>query len=166
MPITPFHGGVGLICKGPLAERFSFTIFVATQIAIDFESGYFLVTRQYPVHRFFHTFVGATVVCLAVAVVLRRPLERALRFAHAAGVASRWIRTSHAIPLRVALPSALVGVLGHVVPDAIMHADSRPFAPFTDANPFLGALSLGTLHLSLVLAGGLGLGWIALGRKA
>lgn len=61
MPVTPFHGGIGLACKGPLGARFSFTVFVATQIVIDLESGYFLFTGQYPVHRFLHTFLGSLV---------------------------------------------------------------------------------------------------------
>jgi hypothetical protein len=33
-------------------------------------------------------------------------------------------------------------------PIGIMHYDMAPFAPFTQANPLLGAISLGALHLS------------------
>jgi len=40
MPITPFHGGIGLAFKGPLDQRFSFSLFVLTQISIDLESAY------------------------------------------------------------------------------------------------------------------------------
>jgi hypothetical protein len=34
-----------------------------------------------------------------------------------------------------------------------MHTDSHPFRPFSEANPFLFALSLLSLHLGLVGAG-------------
>lgn len=161
MPITPFHGGIGLACKGPLGRRFSFTIFVATQVAIDLESAYHLFTHQYPVHRFFHTFLGASLVCLGVAVLLRRPCERLLQVLVKVGL-PRWLDVDHRISLAVALQSALVGMLGHVIPDAIMHADSRPLAPFSDANPFLHALSLSTLHLGLVALGVVGIVWLRL----
>ena len=37
-----------------------------------------------------------------------------------------------------------------------MHADIRPFAPFSDANALLGIVSLRALHLSCVIAGAVG----------
>jgi membrane-bound metal-dependent hydrolase YbcI (DUF457 family) len=53
-------------------------------------------------------------------------------------------------------------MLGHVIPDAIMHSDVRPLAPFSDENPFLGAVSLGSLHLALVVMGVLAIAWLRL----
>jgi hypothetical protein len=35
----------------------------------------------------------------------------------------------------------------------MMHADMKPFAPFNDANPLLGAVFLNTLHGFCVLTG-------------
>lgn len=162
MPITPFHGGIGLACKGPLARRFSFTIFTATQVAIDLESAFFLFSGQYPVHRFFHTFVGASLVCLAVALLARRPCEALLRAAaHALGDARpAWLDLNPSIARSTALWSALAGMLGHVIPDAIMHADARPFAPLSDANPLLGLISLANLHVGLLVLGAAGFGWM------
>jgi len=151
MPITPFHGGIGLAAKAPLARRFSFVLFAATQVAIDLESAYHLATGQYPIHTFFHTFIGATLVCLATVLLLRRPCER---FLERIGVRGD-------IPLSAAIVTAFFGVIGHVVPDAIMHSDVRPFAPFTDANPFLDAISLASLHLGLMALGAIGLMVIA-----
>ena len=60
--------------------------------------------------------------------------------------------------------SAIAGVVGHVVPDAMMHYDVRPFAPFSDANPFYEFVSLGALHLGLVVAGFLGALVVAFSR--
>jgi hypothetical protein len=161
MPITPFHGGVGLLCKPPLGRRFSFTVFVATQVVIDLESGYFLFTQQRPVHRFFHTFIGASLVCLFVAIALRRPCEAILR-AWPDDLWPRWLERDRAIPRSTALLTALLGMLGHVVPDSIMHADARPLAPFSDHNPLLGLLDLAELHLGLIALGVAGLVWLRL----
>ena len=64
--------------------------------------------------------------------------------------------------------AAITGLLGavfHVVPDAIMHPDVRPFAPFTDANPFFNLVAVGLLHLTLVVVGAVGLGLLALQRR-
>jgi len=45
-----------------------------------------------------------------------------------------------------------------------MHADMTPFAPFSQANPLLAAVPLGTLHLACIAAGFLGLTILALRR--
>jgi hypothetical protein len=37
--------------------------------------------------------------------------------------------------------------------DSVMHADMRPFAPFSDANPFLASISVEALQWSCVIAG-------------
>ena len=168
MPITPFHGGIGLAFKGPLARNFSFTIFTVTQVAIDLESGYFLFTGQQPVHRFFHTFIGASIACFAVALLLRPFCEAFLRRCARELGDERppWLELDARISHRAAFLSATVGMLGHVIPDAIMHADSRHFAPFSLANPFLNLLSLGDLHIGLTALGAFGFGWMLLAAKA
>lgn len=158
MPFTPFHLGVGLICKAPRPKRFSLTIFTTTQVAIDLESGFNLVFGRDPVHRFCHTFLGATLVCLVVALILRRPLETLSRLLRPM-LPPLWPMAPE-ITVRVALVSAAVGMVGHVIPDAIMHSDSRPFTPFSDTNPFLGVLSLEILHIGLMALGIAGLSWL------
>ena len=158
MPVTPFHGGIGLLCKPPLGRHFSFTLFFATQIAIDLESAYYLVRGEYPVHRFFHTFVGAGLVCVVVALILRRPCEALVRALPREWPA--WVERTPGISVGTALLTALVGVVAHVVPDSIMHADARPLSPFSDRNPFLGVVSLGELHLGLICFGTIGILWL------
>jgi cytochrome bd-type quinol oxidase subunit 2 len=148
MPVTPFHGGLGLLGKGLAGPRFSFIAFCATQVAIDLESGYHLLRGDWPVHRLFHTAIGATLVCAFVVLALR------------------WLAARTRGPLRDDLASlvpragALVaigaGVLGHLVPDAIMHFDVQPLAPFSEANPLYDLVSLTTLHWGLVICGAVG----------
>ena len=59
----------------------------------------------------------------------------------------------------------LQGVIGHEY-SHIMHADMRPFAPWSDANPFLHRVSLGALHWGCVAAAVLGgLLWVVFLRR-
>jgi membrane-bound metal-dependent hydrolase YbcI (DUF457 family) len=139
MPVTPFHFGPGLLLRAAAPRHFSLTAFVATNVAIDLESGYFLFTGGWPVHRSLHTFLLATLVGLAVGWLVHRIRRRELRAALAGGV---------------------VGGLSHALMDGIMHADMNPLRPFADGNPFLLATSLATLHLFCVASGAIGMLWL------
>ncbi|MGD9905250.1 MAG: hypothetical protein AB7U83_17420 [Vicinamibacterales bacterium] len=163
MPVTPFHGGLGLLAKGIGPGRFSFVLFACTQVAIDMESGYYLLREEWPVHRLLHTLPGALVVSMAVALLMRRPVERVLSWLVAG-------RPDLAIDPQVThgatLTTGVLGAVCHVVPDGIMHSDVRPFAPFTDANPWSDLIALGPLHVALVVCGVVGVGLLALRGRA
>src|SRR3954467_4559030 len=62
MPLTPFHFGPGGALHVLAPKRISFLAFCACNVFIDVETLYFLLTNQYPLHRFFHTYVGATLM--------------------------------------------------------------------------------------------------------
>jgi membrane-bound metal-dependent hydrolase YbcI (DUF457 family) len=160
VPFTPFHGAIGLACKAVAPRRCSFTVFAATQVAIDLESGFNLLLGRDPVHRFCHTFLGAALVCLSVALVLRLPLERLRGLGWSA--LPTWWPPPCKLTVRVTLVSSVLGMLGHVIPDAIMHADCQPFAPFVSTNPFLGLVDFETLHLGLITMGVTSIVWIRL----
>jgi membrane-bound metal-dependent hydrolase YbcI (DUF457 family) len=145
VPVTPFHFGIGLLGKGVAPRTVSLCAFVASQLAIDCESAYFLfVAREWPVHRALHTFALATpvgaLVGLAVwaaARLIRWPLELAPLRADCAA--------------RPAIVGGLLGGLTHPLLDGVMHADTRPFRPFSQANPLHEAMGLGPLHLLCIL---------------
>lgn len=146
MPITPFHLGPGALVS--VGTGASFTAFLVANVVIDVESAYHLLTDRYPVHTFLHTFVGATIVAIATTLVLC-VVERWIR-AHRPFVkgqpTTRRLETSY-----VAIGGgAFAGAWSHVVLDGIMHADSRPFAPWSDANPLLRVIGLVPLHLACV----------------
>jgi len=161
MPVTPFHGGVGLALKAVAGRRFSFVLFCCTQVAIDLESAYHLFRDEWPVHRFFHTFIGAAIASTVAVFGLRPAVTAVLRHLARRPDLQRWIGAPD-ISVGTAIVTAIVGCVGHVVPDAIMHADVEPFAPFTSANPFHEALPVGTLHIVLVILGVVGFGMIFL----
>jgi hypothetical protein len=65
MPFTAFHFGPGAVFHAAAPKQVSFLAFCAANVLIDMESLYFMVTQQFPVHRFFHTYVGASVILLS-----------------------------------------------------------------------------------------------------
>jgi membrane-bound metal-dependent hydrolase YbcI (DUF457 family) len=148
MPFTPFHFGLGIAAKAAVPRGFSLILFIALQVVIDLESLFNLMRNRYPMHRFLHTFVGATLLAVASAA-LALPLLR-WRVLNAdpneGGSAGR--RT-----LLLLLATALFATWSHVVLDAIMHRDVQPFWPFAAENPLLGLVGVGALHLACVALG-------------
>ncbi len=145
MPFTPFHFGPGALVHSVAPKHVSFLAFCGANVLVDVEPLYFMLTHQYPIHRFFHTYVGSTVaagIFVAVFALVRRVVPRLLE---TFGLRSLSIRA-------VAL-CAILGTCSHVLLDSLMHADVEPFAPFSDANPLLGAVFLNTLHGFCLLAG-------------
>ena len=150
MPLTPFHLGPGALLT--VATGASFTAFLVANVLIDVESGYHLLTDQYPVHTFLHTFAGATIVAIATTLVtcaierwrrLRRPRNPDQ---------TRRSTTSYA----ALAGGAFAGAWSHVVLDAVMHGDVRPLAPWSEANPLYRVIGLWPLHGACVALGGLG----------
>jgi hypothetical protein len=159
MPITPFHLGIGALAKGAIPSRVSFVAFVASQVVIDCETAYYIVTRQWPLHRWAHTFalglpLGAAVgfgVWLTASAWRRGPLRRLPAAETARGPA---------------LLGGAIGGLTHPLLDGIMHTDIAPLRPFVEHNPLLGIFGLGALHMLCVLAGLLGIGLMTLRRQS
>jgi membrane-bound metal-dependent hydrolase YbcI (DUF457 family) len=148
MPFTPFHFGPGLALAG--ASRWiDFWAFCAANVLIDLESGWHLWRHEFPVHRFFHSFLGATLVILPAAMLALL----ATRIARRAGLA-RGPRPKAS--LAGAIIGAAAGAWSHVLLDAIMHDDMKPLAPWSAANPLLGLLSLEQLHNACLVAGAAG----------
>jgi len=53
---------------------------------------------------------------------------------------------------------AAAGALSHVALDSIMHADIRPLAPFSQANPTYGMVSIDLLQVICIITGVLAIG--------
>lgn len=149
MPVTPFHLGAGLLCKGAAPSRVSFLAFATSQAAIDLETAFYLATEGWPLHRELHTFALGTLAGLAAGVLVWS-VGRVVPY-----LANRWPVEFRLIP---ALVGGGIGGLTHALLDGMMHRDIKPFAPFTDENPLLlaiGVLPLHILCLIAALAGGL-----------
>lgn len=154
MPVTPFHFGPGAAIHSAAPRYISFLSFCAANVLIDIEPLYYMLTGQVRLHRFFHTYIGATLVAIAAVLLFRvaraTPLPDVLR----------WRELS----LRAVAIGAFLGTYSHIVLDSVMHADIRPFAPFSDANPLLALVSLRALHLFCLIAGALGVAVVLIRR--
>ena len=71
MPITPFNFGPGALFKTAAPRHVSRTAFALANGFIDLESILLFFLTGEPVHRFFHTLLGATLVALAAGVCKR-----------------------------------------------------------------------------------------------
>ena len=158
MPITPFHFGPGALLHAIAPRHVSFIAFCATNLLIDVESLYNLIHHRSPVHAFFHTYAGATLVALAC-VIAFAILIRASAMLPLPNLLA-WKQLGHR---QVAIGAAL-GAYSHVALDSLMHRDIAPLAPFTSDNGLLGLVSLGALHWACLLAGMLGLAILGIRR--
>ena len=150
MPFTPFHFGPGLLFKSISPARFSLATFVTTQVLIDCETLYFLVAREWPVHRFFHSLAGSLLVGLIVSGI-------AILGARLVGSeVLEFFRITDLSSLAIVMGGA-IGGLSHALLDNMMHNDSRLLYPL-DAGPELqGLVGLGNLHLGCLASGVIGL---------
>ena len=155
MPVTPFHFGPGFLIKSLLFKRFSFRIFVLSNVIIDLEPLYFILTNQYPLHRFFHTYLGATIIAVACIVVGRTVCYQ---------LTNLWNVIFKSLPIdnvKIATPalvsSAFVGTYSHVFLDSMMHRNLLPFSPWNNSNGLLYIVSYEQLHLFCLLAGLVGI---------
>jgi len=158
MPITPFHFGPAAAVKAAAPRHFSFTMFVFTNVVIDVEPLYFMLIEDWPIHRFCHTYLGATVAALACFFIGRPVCSSALRLWNSRldEAQSRWLGVETRIAALPALTGALIGGWSHVLLDSLMHPDMDPLAPFMKGNAMLQFVTLGQLELFCVVTGVLG----------
>ena len=156
MPFTPFHFGPGAALHSAAPRKISFLSFCAANVLIDFESLYYLRRGDYPVHRFFHTFVGAT-IAIAATVALFLLAKKCLAKTRFPNLF--WWKDLVWLPV---ITGAVLGGYSHILLDGIMHRDIHPLAPFSDANPFLEIIFVGRLHELCLASGLLGIAVIVL----
>ncbi|MCA9292701.1 MAG: hypothetical protein KDA20_02675 [Phycisphaerales bacterium] len=158
MPFTPFHFGPAAAAHAIAPKHISFLAFCSVNVLIDIEPLYFMLTDQYPLHRFLHTYLGASAaILLTLALFLA-----AQRLAQRIPLPNLFHWKQLTLP-SVALGAAL-GAFSHIALDSIMHADIHPLAPFSDTNALFRVISLRALHIGCVSAGLVGA--IALALRA
>ncbi len=149
MPFTPFHMGPGIFIKSLFQGGFSLMVFGWTQIIMDIQPLFVLLSGQGHLHGFSHTYIGASLIAVFSAVTGKHLSEY---FLTRYKVAKQGFR----ITWLVAVISAAIGAISHVVIDSIMHSDVEPYYPFYSVNPLLGMVSIPMLHNICLLSGALG----------
>lgn len=146
MPFTPLHLGPAVLIGFILLRYLELPTFIVAGVLVDLEPLTILVLGlPGPLHGFFHSLLGASVAAAMLAGVMLRvrgSLEPVYVFLRLEGDGR---------PRRF-LVAALLGTWSHVLLDAPLYGDLRPFYPF-GGNPFLGVdlyLGLGAYRFCLL----------------
>jgi hypothetical protein len=139
VPFTPLHMGPGIAIKALMQRKFSLVVFGWSQVVIDLQPLYVMLTDKGELHGFSHTYVGAALIGLFCALSGKYVGELGLRI----------IREPKYLPISwlVSFISAFIGTYSHVVIDSIMHSDIQPLAPISSNNILYGIVSIDTLHI-------------------
>jgi membrane-bound metal-dependent hydrolase YbcI (DUF457 family) len=129
MPLTPFHLGPGLLIGLLLLPYIDFPTFLIASVIVDVEPIVVLIFGlDYPLHGFFHSFLGGTIVALPLALVMnkiREPISPLISF----------FKIEQEISFKKILIAALSGIYLHILLDCPIYTDIQPFFPL-DFNPF------------------------------
>jgi hypothetical protein len=158
MPITPFHLGPGVAIKSFASKHVSFTIFAFTQILIDLEALYFFVQNDWHLHRYLHSYLGATIV-VGLSIAIGRPICQWFVKKWNDNLSKKqkeWLYVKPTISIKSAIMGSVLGAYSHVFLDSIMHYDIKPFSPFSDRNGLFGIITIDQLDLFCVLSGIIG----------
>jgi len=154
MPFTPFHFGPGLLIKGMIPASFSLSMYALANVAMDVEPLYHMLRGDTQLHGASHTLLGAGIIGAATVLSGRPLIRRAWR------LYERWSANAgkpfHLTGMQAWL-GAMLGTFGHLLMDAMMHADMHPFLPLTDANPWLEISWTEHVYLACVLSGMIGM---------
>lgn len=140
VPFTPFHFGPALFFGLLFVAFIDLPTFLVTNVIVDLEP--FLVVSlnlDYPLHGFFHSFIGGTLVGLALAFVMFK--LRRLTFA-----VMKFFRLEYEVSWKRVLAASLLGVYLHILLDAPLYMDIRPFYPF-NVNPLFHGGMTATIYV-------------------
>ncbi|MCK4927047.1 MAG: metal-dependent hydrolase [Candidatus Aenigmarchaeota archaeon] len=136
MPFTPFHLGPALFLGLMFFRYLNFPAFLIANVIVDVEPFVVLIFGlDYPLHGFFHSFLGGSLIALVLYLVMVRmyPYVRSVMDIFYVG---------QEMSRKKIMLSCFSGVYLHIILDSFIYADIMPFFPF-DANPFL-SLGIGS----------------------
>ena len=139
MPFTAFHLGPALLIGVILFPLFDLAAILICSVIVDLEPIYVLLfAQELPLHGFFHTFIGGTIVGIIVSFILwiARGLVQEILMVFKVEQKSSFVRI---------LYTSLFSVNFHIFLDSIFHADMQPFYPLI-INPFYGLISQGIIN--------------------
>lgn len=128
MPFTPFHLGPHALVGLPLGKRIDLPVFILANIFIDLEPLLVMIyALPYPVHGVMHSLLLSLLILIPLSLACY-PL-RGLFAALMSG-----LRLPYATSCKKMVISGVLGGWLHIITDAPMYADIRPFYP-SEANP-------------------------------
>jgi membrane-bound metal-dependent hydrolase YbcI (DUF457 family) len=130
MPFTPYHLGPGLFIGLLFLAFIDFPTFLVASVIVDVEP--FLVLAfnlNYPLHGFFHSFLGGTLVAVPLALVMYRIRDKFSPLLS-------FFKLEQKISFKRVLAAALFGIYIHILLDSRGYTDIQPFYP-SAYNPLL-----------------------------
>ena len=145
MPFTPYHFGPAVLIGVLLFPFIDFTTIVVASVILDLEPlAVIFLDLPLPLHAFFHTYLGATIVAIVLSICIypfRKYLNEIVSFFGLRQESS----------FRHIVPASLIGTYSHVLLDSFLYVEMNPFFPLI-GNPFVGILYGGFVYnLCLVL---------------
>jgi len=142
MPFTPFHVGPHATVGFAFQKYIDVPVFVLSNIAIDLEPlAVILFKFEYPLHGYFHTFLFGGLVGLVglvwglVACMIPKQITTLM---------NKFYLGYTPVPIKTVF-SGILGVWFHILFDAPIYKDIRPFFPY-EFNPFYGLVYLPNMY--------------------
>ncbi len=127
MPFTPFHLGPALVLGLPLRSVVHAPTFILANVIVDIEPlAVLLFNLNYPLHGYLHMFVIAIPFGIAIGYIMFL-VERYFRSFYRALL----LETERDLRLRSYLVAGAWGCGLHVLLDAPLYSDIRPFYPLS-----------------------------------
>ncbi len=152
MPFTPFHLGPALALGLPTRKYIHAPTFIIANVIIDIEPlMVILLDLNYPLHGYLHTFIGAITIGLALGYIMYlfdvvfKVVWKKLLLASGSNIC-----------LRQFLIAGISGTALHVLLDAPLYYDIKPFYPFT-VNPIYYPEFNSTIYMICTVLGLIGL---------
>jgi hypothetical protein len=157
MPFTPYHLGPALAIGLPLQKYLHAPTFIVANIILDIEP--FLVLEfnlNYPLHGYFHTLLSALAIGLLLGYIMFK-LEKSMQPFYR----KMKLETNNSLKLKSFLFAGVLGTMLHVLFDAFLYIDIKPFFP-SPLNPLLLFFSSTQVYLICVILGIFGLSYYLL----
>jgi len=140
MPFTPFHWGpsswIGLL----LFKIFDFPALLIASVIVDIEPFcVFMFNLSYPLHGFFHSFLGGSILAVLAAIILYLLKDKIKKIMNV-------FKLAQDSSFKKILLSSFFGVYFHLLLDSFLYRDMKPFYPL-ESNPFLGLFSSQQIYL-------------------
>ena len=130
MPLTPFHLGPALFFGLLLFSVIHLPTFLVANVVIDLEPLFALLFQlDYPLHGFFHSFLGGSIIAIALSFIMTR-------FDEGIHEIMRFFNLEQQYSPRSIWFASFSGVYIHVILDSRLYTDIKPFFPL-DVNPIL-----------------------------
>jgi len=145
VPFTPFHLGPALVIGIILIYYIDFPTLLVASVILDIEPFLvLLLDLNYPLHGFFHSFLGGTIIILLLSFFMFkiRPILNPI---------TDFFKIEQKSSFLNILTASIIGIYSHILLDAPLYSDMQPFFPL-NFNPFLNTSGVPEITIYLFCA--------------